>query len=61
MDKDTMDMRATSSYLCKNLTELDVYMAMVNNNTNLSHQYVKENQQGLMARGESIDNLMTNL
>lgn len=50
-----------AAHLRKNLTNLDTYMATVNSNIKLFNGYVKENVEGLKARGESTDDLMTNL
>eukprot|EP00957_Ditylum_brightwellii_P212001 15366843-Ditylum_brightwellii.AAC.1 len=56
-----MDTRATASHLRENFTNPDVYTTMVNSSINLFNQYVKQHQEGLKARGESTDDLMTNL
>eukprot|EP00957_Ditylum_brightwellii_P040292 3049030-Ditylum_brightwellii.AAC.1 len=61
MTKVVMDTRAMALHLRENLTNLDLYMATVNSNIEFFNQYIKQNQEGLKARGESTDNLMTNL
>eukprot|EP00957_Ditylum_brightwellii_P146753 11172465-Ditylum_brightwellii.AAC.1 len=40
--KEVMDTRATASHLRENITNLDAYMVMVNNNIDLFNQYVKQ-------------------
>jgi hypothetical protein len=59
--KSNTDTRATASQLWEKLTNLDFYMSTVNSNIELFNQYVKVNQDGLTARGESIDDLTINL
>jgi hypothetical protein len=59
--KSNTDTRATASQLWEKFTNLDFYMSTVNSNIELFNQYVKVNQDGLTARGESIDDLTINL
>ena len=61
MSKAVVDTRATASYLRENFTSLDTYMTTVHSNVELFNIHVKENRQGLKARGESTDDLMINL
>jgi hypothetical protein len=55
------DTRAMASQLRENLTNLDSYMSTVDLNIELFNQHVKVNREGLTARGESSDDLITNL
>ena len=61
MSTAVVDTRATASHLRENLTSLDAYMVTVHSNVELFNLHVKENRQGLKARGESTDDLMINL
>ena len=61
IQKATVDSRSTASHLRDNLATLDVYMTTVNSNIETFNQYVKVNKQGLKARGQRTDDMMTNL
>ena len=61
MQKAIINMRATTSLLCENLSSLDTYMAMVNSNIEEFNKYIKMNYKGLTSHGKSCDDLMINL
>jgi hypothetical protein len=61
MQKAVVDTRATSSFFRENLTSLDTYITTVDSNIELFNQYVRVNQDGLCARGETTDDLVINL
>ena len=61
MSKAVVDTRATASHMRENLTSLDVCIGTINSNIELFNQHVKENKQGLAARGERTDDLIINL
>ena len=61
MSKAVVDTRATASHLRENITSLDACVVTVHSNVELFNLHVKENRQGLKARGESTDDLMINL
>ena len=54
-------MIVTASYVKENLTNLEIYVAMVNYNINNFNQRVKVNVKGLKATVDSTYYLMTNL
>eukprot|EP00957_Ditylum_brightwellii_P074137 5633633-Ditylum_brightwellii.AAC.1 len=54
MTKVISNTRATMSHLQENFTNIDSYMTTVNSNIDLFDPYVKENQQGLKARGSQL-------
>ena len=51
MSKAVVDARAMASHLKENLTSLATYATIVNSNIELFNLHVKENRQGLKARG----------
>jgi hypothetical protein len=61
MQKAIIDTRATSSLLRENLSSLDTYMATIKSNIEEFNEYVKQNYEGLLARGERCDDIMINL
>jgi hypothetical protein len=61
MQKAVVDTHATSSFFCKNLTSLDVYIMMIDSNIKHFNQYVNINHAGLQAQGEKTDDLIINL
>ena len=61
IQKAIVDTRATASHMREQLTSLDAYMATVNSNVAVFNQHVKVNVEGLHARGQTTDDLMTNL
>lgn len=61
MQKAVIDTRATASLLRENLSSLDTYMPTVNSNIEDFNKYVKNNYEGLRARGERCDDIMINL
>jgi hypothetical protein len=61
LKKAIIDSRATSANLREQLTTLDSYMASVDCNVELFNQHVKEVVSGLIAMGESTDELVVNL
>jgi hypothetical protein len=61
MQKAIIDTRATASLLRENLSSLDTHMSVVKSNIEDFNKYVKENYEGLKARGERCDDLMVNL
>jgi hypothetical protein len=61
MQKAIIDTRATASLFRDNLSSLDTYIVTVNSNITDFNDYVKRNYEGLRARGERCDDIMTNL
>jgi hypothetical protein len=61
MQKAIIDTRATSSLLHENLSSLDTYMATIKSNIKELNEYVKQNYEGLLARGERCNNIMIKL
>jgi hypothetical protein len=61
LKKAVIDSRATSANLREQLTNLDSYMASVDCNVEMFNQHVNEVVVGLLARGESTDELVVNL
>ena len=61
MSKAAVDTRAAASHMRENLTSLDAHVGSINSNIELFNQHVKENKQGLAARGERTDDLIINL
>jgi len=58
MSKAIVDTKATIYHYRSNLMHLDTYMPTVESNITKFNEYVKANRQGLLARGQSIDDLL---
>ena len=56
-----IDTRAETSHPKEILTHLESYTAIVNSNPYTFNKYVKVNMEGFKARGETKDDLMTNM
>ena len=54
-------MRAKAYHLRQNLANLETYIATVKSKIQTFNQNVKVNMEGIKARGERTDNLITNL
>ena len=56
-----VDTNATTSAIRSRLSSLDLYMPTINSNIKLFNTYVKQQLEALAARGETTQDLMTNL
>jgi hypothetical protein len=61
MQKAIIDTSTTSSLLRENLSSLDTYMVTIKSNIKEFNEYVKQNYEGLLARGERCNDIMINL
>ena len=61
MNKTIIDTRATSAAFRRELMNLDVYMVSSNSNIEKFNDHVVQASGGLLARGERVDDLITNL
>ena len=56
-----VDINATITAISNRLSSLDLYTPTINNNIKLFNTYVKQQLEALAARGETIQDLLTNL
>jgi hypothetical protein len=61
MQTAVVDTVATAEFYRANLSSLDTYVATVDSNIEIFNQYVKTQLAGLKARGETTNDLLTNL
>jgi hypothetical protein len=61
MQTAVVDTVATAEFYRANLSSLDTYIATVDSNIEIFNQYVKTQLAGLKARGETTNDLLTNL
>ena len=57
----TIDSRSTVSYIQRTLTELDDYMKSVDNNVTIFDEFVRQQSDGLTAKGKSSSEVMVHL
>ena len=61
MNKTIIDTRATAAAFRRDLSNLDIFMATCNSNIELFNEHVSTAVEGLRARDERVDDLMTHL
>ena len=61
MNKTIIDTRATAAAFRRDLSNLDIFMATCNSNIELFNEHVNTAVEGLKARDERVDDLMTHL
>ena len=61
MNKTIIDTRATAAAFRRDLSNLDIFMATCNSNIELFNEHVHTAVDGLRARDERVDDLMTHL
>ena len=61
MQKAIVDTRATTYQFRSSLDNLENYMGTVNSNIELFNMHVKNSREGLIARGETVDDLIMKL